>query len=128
MTAIDCFCDYNPPTFYDRVVRTARKVHQCYECGGKIAVGEKYENVAGLWEGSFSVFKTCERCVDIRTWVKNSVPCFCWAHGNMTEDAKETVEEAAYRAPQETVGLRFGLLRRIELRDRFNASRKAAAA
>lgn len=116
----DCFCDYDPATFYSREIRTARKQHQCEECSGKIFPGEKYEYVSGLWEGSFSVFKTCERCVDLRTWVKNNVPCLCWAHGNMLDDCKEAVEEAAWRAPAETVGLQFGFLRRREMISRHN--------
>lgn len=88
--------------------------------------GEQYEYVVGKWSGDFSSFKTCERCHDIRKWVENNVPCACWAYGNLDEDAKETINDAYCRAPKETVGLRFGLLRRLVARDRFNKSRRAA--
>lgn len=87
--------------------------------------GESYERVTGVWDGTFDMFKTCERCCEIRQWVKNNVPCFCWAHGNLNEDARETVYEAALRAPEETRGLRFGLERRFVQRDRVNAERRA---
>ena len=123
----NCTCDYDLPKIYWAKVRRARKEYSCYECGSKILPGDLYEYAFGLYDYGDKPYqpRTCEHCVDIRMWVKNNVPCFCWAHGNMIEDAKEAVNEAHYRAPQETVGLRFGLLRRIELRDRFHAARIA---
>lgn len=117
----DCSCDYDVPSFYSRSVhRATRKSHKCYECAHVIVPGEKYEYVSGLWDGNFSYFKTCQGCIDLRTWVKNNVPCLCWAHGNMIEDCREAIEEAAYRAPEETVGLRFGFLRRKVMMDRVS--------
>lgn len=110
--SVDCFCDYDPPSVYRRQIVTARKPHKCYECSGEIGPGEQYEYVFGIWEGCADVFKTCERCYDIRQWVKNNVPCFCWAHGNMLDDAECAIDDAFWRAPLETVGLRFGFLRR----------------
>ena len=122
--SLDCYCDFDPATFYNRSLPKARKRHACEECSGAILPGEQYESVTGLWEGYISTFKTCQRCVDLRTWVKNNVPCLCWAHGNTIEDCREAVEEAHYRAPAETVGLRFGFLRRKVLIDKFNAARR----
>jgi hypothetical protein len=119
----DCSCDYDAPAFYHCEIRKARKPHKCEECGGPIIPGDRYEHVRGCWEGYVSSFKTCERCRDIRVWTKNNVPCLCWAHGNMIEDCQEAVNEAAWRAPAETVGLRFGFLRRIVGRDKFNKQR-----
>lgn len=119
----DCACDYEPAEVYQAAIRKARKEHVCDECGAKIIPGDRYENVFGVWEGYGSTWKTCEHCRDIRQWVKNNVPCLCWAHGNTIEDCKEAVSEAAYRAPNEARGLRFGLLRRIVARDKFYARR-----
>jgi len=113
----DCSCDYDAPAFYWSKVRTARKPHQCDECSHTIQPGERYEYAAGKWDW-LDHFHTCQNCLDIRMWVKNNVPCLCWAHGNLIEDCREAVNEAAYRAPQETVGLRFGFLRRLALRDK----------
>lgn len=119
----DCSCAYDAPSFYECRIVTARKRHQCEECTGTILTGERYEYVSGLWDGYFNYYKTCERCIDIRQWTKNNVPCLCWAHGNMIEDCREAVEEAHHRAPTETTGLRFGFLRRIALRDKFYKDR-----
>lgn len=47
-------------------IRTARKHHACGECSWQIAPGDKYEHVAGVWDGSWSTFKTCLSCVEIR--------------------------------------------------------------
>jgi hypothetical protein len=121
---LDCSCDFDPPEFYHREIRRARKPHRCHECGGAIVVGEQYEHVRGKWEGYIDTFDTCERCVDIRTWLKNNVPCLCWTHGNADEDCKEAVADAVWRAPEETTGLQFGLLRRMEARDRLNRERR----
>lgn len=111
--SIDCYCDFEPADFHREQIRTARKAHRCYECSGLIAPGEKYEHVTGKWDGGpIDTFKTCERCYDLRTWVKNNVPCFCWYHGSMKDDAEETINDAAWRAKGEAVGLRFGFLRR----------------
>lgn len=125
---ISCVCDYDPADFYNATIRTARKLHACFECGGQILPGDKYEHVTGKWEGRLDTFRTCERCHDIRQWVENNVPCVCWAHGNMIEDAEAAIDEACSRAPAETVGLRFGFRRRIVARDRFSAARRGLAA
>jgi len=124
---MSCFCDYDPPEFYCRSTPKAKKKHYCFECRGIIAAGETYEYVSGKWEGYFSAFKTCIRCVDLRTWVKNNVPCLCWAHGNLWEDLFDTVEDAQRRAGSEAPGLLFGFYRRREMISRHNAATRAAA-
>ena len=121
----DCTCDYDSPEFYHREIRKARKSHKCDECSAPILPGEIYEHVRGKWDGYVDTYKTCQVCVDIRQWVKNNVPCLCWAHGNTIEDCKEAVEEATFRAPQETIGLRFGFLRRVVQRDKINREKRA---
>jgi hypothetical protein len=122
----DCVCDYDPPEFYEARIQKARKQYKCEECTGTIEPGEPYEYVAGRWDGYFDTFKTCQRCVDLRTWVKNNIPCTCWAHGNLREDLRESVEHAAFRAADETAGIRFGFLRRLVAIDKFNAARRSA--
>jgi hypothetical protein len=121
----DCACDYDPPEFYSSKIRTARKAHRCEECGNEIRPGDRYEHVVGKWDGWLDTVKTCQHCVDLTTWVKNNVPCLCWGHHNRIEDCKEAVSHAAWRAPGETAGLRFGFLRRIAQRDKFYAARRA---
>lgn len=110
----DCVCDAaEDVAFYRATIRRARKGYNCEECARPIRPGDRYEAAFGVTCDGYSYDpRTCLSCVDIRTWVKNNVPCFCWAHGSMLDDAKEAIEEACYRAPEETRGLRFGFLRR----------------
>ena len=106
---MDCFCDYDPADVYRAsIVAHARTRHTCSECGRLITIGERYERVFGVWEGDANTFKTCSRCLDLRDFVASNVPCFCWAHGNIIEDAMETAEE--YHEPGN--GLLFGAYRR----------------
>lgn len=116
----DCYCYYDTPEFYQAGTRTARKQHKCEECRGIIAPKEKYEYVICVLYGCFNHFKTCSRCLSIRTWVTNNVPCVCCGHGEMFEGLIAGVDEAQYRAPEETKGLRFAYLRKIVLLKRHN--------
>jgi hypothetical protein len=105
----ECACDYDPPSIYNCTpVKAARKEHQCEECRRTIRPGEPYELVWGMWDGRSETFKTCSHCLALRDWVKAHVPCFCWAHGNIREDALETARGYAHEAP----GLLFGAYRR----------------
>jgi hypothetical protein len=103
-----CFCDYEAPEFYHKETRKARNAHRCSECCRVIEPGESYEHVHGKWDGEVGTFKTCPRCLALKEWVKAHVPCFCWAHGNIVDDAIETARHYAHHAP----GLMFGAYRR----------------
>lgn len=119
---MECFCDYEAPQFYSAAVQKAVKPHTCEECRGTIHKGEQYERVAGKWDGDFGTFKTCQRCLNLRAYVKAHVPCFCWAHGNIIEDAIETARHWNHEAP----GLLFGAYRLQVAIRRNRASRGAA--
>lgn len=123
----ECYCDYEYPEFFSSYIQTARKEHRCGECGCTIQPGEKYEYVCGKWDGCVSVEKTCERCYDLRKWVSNNIPCFCWAYGNVYDDAREAINEARLRAPEETHGVLFGFQRRVVAIRQHNAKVRAAA-
>ena len=123
----NCYCDYDPPVFCRAAIRTARKQYACDECNGIILAGEKYEYTSGKWDVGIDVFRTCIHCRNIRVWTKNNIPCLCWAHGHMIEDCQEAVEEACYRASDETAGLMFGFLRLVVIRDRLNRDRRKKA-
>jgi len=105
----DCFCDYDSPEWWHSKIHCARKSHRCEECGATIKPGEQYEYVAGKWEGHLDEFKTCLRCLEIRRYVTDMVPCFCWVHGNLHNDAKDAISEYAHELP----GMAFGLGRRL---------------
>lgn len=125
---IDCFCDYDPAHVYVASAPTARKRHRCYDCGGFVEPGEKHEKVFAVWERGDSpdTVRTCPRCLDLRTWVQNNVPCFCYMHGGLFETAKDAIEAAYDRARDEVTGLRFGYLRRRILLNKHNAAARAA--
>lgn len=111
--SIDCYCDYDPPSvFSDKTVK-ARKPHKCTECSRTIEPGETYHYAFGVWDGFADSFHTCSHCTEIKQFVRISVPCFCWAYGNMLDDAKEAIQEAYWRAGDEVRGLFFGFGRLV---------------
>lgn len=66
---MQCDCsiiDYERSDVYEDKIQKARKEHVCCECSGTIKVGDQYEYVKGLWEGTFSIYKTCIPCKSIR--------------------------------------------------------------
>jgi len=68
MNDCTCSCNYDgdsPELFSEKIV-TARKKYRCFECGGIIKPGDKYEYVKGKWDGDFSSYKTCILCARIR--------------------------------------------------------------
>jgi hypothetical protein len=96
----DCYCDYDAPEWHNsHIVKAARKPHKCYECRAPILVGESYEYTAGKWDGDVNFFHICTRCVELREWARISVPCFCWAYGNLHDDVREMVSEVRRDVP-----------------------------
>ena len=120
----DCFCDDYDCEFYHKEIRKARKPHKCVECSGIISIKEHYEHVIGKWDGYVGSFNTCIRCVDLRTWVKNNVPCLCIVHWNQDEENQNAIDAAYLRANDEVKGLRFGYLRRKTMRNKFNFNKR----
>ena len=104
----DCWCDWEPAGVYAASIHTARVAHKCYECRRTIEAGQRYERVAMLFEGRWSTYKTCGRCVSMRAWVQAHVPCLCFTHGNTVDECFEAAREYAHEAP----GLLFGAWRR----------------
>ncbi len=44
----------------------ANKEHTCCECGQIIRIGSSYERDSAIFEGEFTVYKTCIPCRDVR--------------------------------------------------------------
>lgn len=105
----DCYCDFEPPQFYVRETRFAKKEHRCSECGRAIDPGEHYEHVRGKWDGHMDTYKTCPRCLELKNWVVAHVPCACLPHGNLVDEAIETARNYSHEDP----GLLFSALRRL---------------
>ena len=104
-----CYCDYEPSEVYVKTTPKARTEHRCAECGSKVKPGETYERVFSVTDGYAGTWKTCARCLDLRAFVTSLIPCFCWAHNNLHQDARDCADAWGHEAD----GLRFGVLRRI---------------
>lgn len=60
----------------------AAKDHWCCECRETIAKGVRYETVRGMWDSSWSTYRTCLSCVEIRTHFQ----CNGWIYGQLWSD------------------------------------------
>jgi hypothetical protein len=116
-----CECDYDPPSVYRvQKIKAARKPHKCSECSRTIKPGEAYEHTWGVWDGNPDSFCTCSHCLDLREFITAHVPCTCWAHGNIRDDAMQSAQAWAH----ETTGLLFGAWRReVKIRRAVAAQR-----
>lgn len=79
-----CWCnDFEAPSVLDDTLRTARKQHRCYECSRPIVPGQKYHDISGCWDGSWSDYKVCQRCERVRLalaeYEKEDYGCLCLA-------------------------------------------------
>jgi hypothetical protein len=43
-------------------VRTAKKAHECIECGRIIESGQRYNYHSGVWDGAGASYKVCLGC------------------------------------------------------------------
>ena len=77
--------DGESASVYHANTRTARKPHRCTECREVIPAGAKYEHTSGCWDYSWSTYKTCLSCVEIR----NHFACDGWLFGQLWEDLRE---------------------------------------
>lgn len=126
---IDCYCDYESPSVYSARMVRARKPHRCEECSRVIQVGERHEYVFGVYDGYTITPRTCSHCVGIRQFVKINIPCFCYLHGNLIDDCRETIRAAYEQAPDEVKGVAFGFGRLlVKARRERRAMREGLAA
>jgi hypothetical protein len=82
--------------FHEKRTRTARKPHQCYECGGKIQPGDKYNDVAGKWNGDFQTYSFCAACDAIASAFVAAHPGFGRMYGGLDEDLERCIEEETH--------------------------------
>jgi len=108
----ECVCDYDYDYQADincTTVHRARKQFKCYECHHAILPGDKYERNASLYEGRWNIARTCPRCLAAREYITAHAPCFCWLHGSMLDDARETVNQYGHVS----AGFYIGAMKRI---------------
>lgn len=73
------------PTFATTTTPTAAKEHPCCECHEPIPKGARYEKTSGCWEDTFSTYRTCLSCVEIR----DHFACSGWIYGELWNDLAE---------------------------------------
>ena len=110
-----CYCDFDGPEFVSITRPIARKSHKCCECGCAIDKGDRYEYVAGKWEGYLDTFKICVHCLVIRDHIDAGAECFCWAYGGLFEGIREWIDYQAYTFKP---GYLFGVLRLLAMHPR----------
>lgn len=111
-----CYCDFGERSVVYKASRVrAAKEHKCYECGRTIVLGERHEVVSSLYDGSWERTRTCARCLDVRDYVTAHAPCFCWLHGSMLEDAKNTLDEYGHHS----AGFWIGGMKRVLRAERW---------
>jgi hypothetical protein len=65
----------------------AKAAHRCAECGRVIEPGERYLRERYVWDGKFTVHKTCAHCEVARDWLAQE--CGGWLYGGVEEDIRE---------------------------------------
>lgn len=75
----------------DETDHVARKDHKCRECFRAINPGEKYHVDKYIFEGDFTVHKTCAHCMVARSWLSDE--CGGWMYGAVEEDVREHCTE-----------------------------------
>ena len=65
-------------------LRKARKEWVCCECDDPITPGDLYEHFKGRYDGMWDQFRTCARCVNVRTDFFRG-----WFFTMMVEDFKD---------------------------------------
>lgn len=82
----DCSIDHdNPASVVFDSYPVARRPHRCCECGKTIHRGEQYERTKGCWDGSWSTYKTCIGCANLR----DDLCSGGWEYGNVANQIEE---------------------------------------
>jgi hypothetical protein len=83
------------PNLHEIATPKSRKEHKCYECGGVIQKGEKYQSYSGHWNDlGFERYKTCCDCAQLRDELCEGRDGDDWPpFGELTLDCSETEGE-----------------------------------
>jgi hypothetical protein len=94
---LSCECDFDGHAGHR--TRTARKPHQCGECGDTIKPGDDYEFHTYFGDSFISHHKVCMKCDDLAESMMAAG--FCWQYGSLMEMHKEYLE--VYSPPKLSV-------------------------
>ncbi len=100
----DCADNEEPSTIWREQRVKARDTHTCCECGHPIVPGEAYVRTNSLYDGSWTVYKTCTCCDKARCAVAEAYSRGEYTACVLMGDLWAAVEE----------GLRDGWLKNIE--------------
>ncbi len=84
---------------------TARKQHRCAECLRFISVGETYHRESFLFEGEFTLHKTCAHCMVVRGWLRDE--CGGWRYGSIEEDAADHANGYGVDLARAVIGMKW---------------------
>ena len=124
---MSCYCDYDGPEFLSIDTRKARTQHKCCECGHVIEPGEKYEHVAGKWDGWLGTFDTCGMCAELREAVAD-YNGGCYQYGGLDEAYWAYLEELPPRDGLDTHALHAGVFAKHRMGHNAPAQAPAKAA
>ncbi len=58
-----------PDVWREKIIKSARKRHRCYECTRTIEVKESYHYAFGVWDGNAEEIRTCIHCRMPAKWL-----------------------------------------------------------
>ena len=89
----DCDAE-TPEVFHREIVAKSKLNHRCTECNGIVEKGQSYERSSGVWDGRWSTYRKCEKCMAFESAME--VHCRGFLGGNpfgyMYENIRETME------------------------------------
>lgn len=118
-----CVVDFDPPSAYREVHRTARKPHRCEDCRATIAPGDRYLYISGVWDGRGDSFRRCAECSAIAEAARDA-GCVT-SIGGVREEAPEALLSGYHDDAPEALGRLAGLL--FAARERALARSKEVA-
>lgn len=98
------------PQVYRAKVQRTRKERHCCECRRKIALGERYNNVFMVYNGSAGTWTMCEHCMVAAAWLDEN--CGGYLLEGIWEDIHNHIRE--YYGPPQYRPVVHGL-RRLEV-------------
>lgn len=84
---------------------TARSTHKCAECARRIDPGEQYHRETFVFDGRFTLHKTCAHCMVVRQWLQDE--CGGWCYGSVEEDAADHSSAYGVDLARAVIGMRW---------------------
>lgn len=101
-----CSIDFDGPTdIHTETWPKARVRKKCCECSRLLDVGERYQRVSQLYDGAWTVWRTCASCVAIRKYLLDETEtrrlpeseqhddCQMFYYGGLAEACEQVVQE-----------------------------------